>query len=56
MLFQNLLLIIRQLRSPHNSRRANLLEKILKYRQHEGLSHYIEQDILAICPLLISSC
>ena len=56
MLSYNLLLIIRQLQPSVDFAVRDQQEIILKYRQHEGLSHYIEQDILAICPLLISSC
>jgi hypothetical protein len=35
------LLIIKQLQSPHNSRRANHREIILKYRKHEALKNCV---------------
>jgi len=50
-----LLLIIKELQTSHNSRRANHREKFSKYRKHKALTYYIEQDILAItCSISIA--
>jgi len=38
MLFYNPSLIINELQPPHNSRRANRLENILKYLTYEALT------------------
>ena len=51
MLFQNLLLIIRQLQPSVDFAVRDQQEIILEYRKHEALNDYIEQDIFVICPL-----
>ncbi len=50
MLFQNLLLIIRQLQTSADFAVANQREIILEYRKHEALNDYIEQDKIDLCP------
>ena len=48
MLFYNLLLIIRQLQPSVDFAVRDQQEIILKYRKHEALNDYIEQDKIRI--------
>ena len=50
MLFYNLLLIIRQLQPSVDFAVRDQQEIILKYRKHEALNDYIEQDKIDLCP------
>ena len=50
MLFHNLLLITKQLQPSVDFAVRSQQEIILKYRKHEALNDYIEQDKIDLCP------
>ena len=50
MLIYNLLLIIKQLQPAVDFVVRDQQEIILKYRKHEALNDYIEQDKIDLCP------